>query len=405
MHSWGSVRIPRGCPHMYNTIKEKCFDGMPPRVHSCARAAHSCCRKIVSFASWPKRRNWQLLSRSYETLLKRFSPGFEVWRLRDAAPTLRDGIAKLRAHPNGSGCTCFRRGSRKLPVEGVVADAGQFFESVRASDADAAAALFRRAAHSGAPDRVTVSRSMRRRAFLGGRLDNPRHDLKTFAFMELALCLAAFARMTFVSVGDVVAEFTGVPIGGFMRKVRCSLILCRWETEWDEDDAHLQAQCFVPPGWRWSDAAACSRYVDDMIMLSRVLCRTCLEDALKCMHDVPFELSPRSRRLKWLDLTVDLDSLMIDLFPKAFSTAPAWASSPSALRAHVLSRVARWREVGMCLDQVIHHSARLVADLKARGWAPHHFRHVWFSARGCQASMEMDVARLSLRVAAGLPLQ
>ena len=137
------------------------------------------------------------------------------------------------------------------------------------------------------------------------------------------MCLAAFVRMNLASVGDCVVQFDGVPIGGFMSKIACSLILCVAETRWEENTPLLETHGFLPPGCRWSDVAACGRYVDDAAMVSAVLCKRCLQDALRLMYPVSFDVASEGRRIEWLDMVLDLDTCALDLLPKPFVTAPA----------------------------------------------------------------------------------
>ena len=123
------------------------------------------------------------------------------------------------------------------------------------------------AAAQGAPRIVTVFRSARRQAFMGGRIGNPRRDLASFDILELGLCLKAAVRMSLASVGDAVAEFTGVPIGGLLSKVASFLILCKAETEWCGDICRLRNNRFVPHGLQWDQSVCSKRYVDDVLMV------------------------------------------------------------------------------------------------------------------------------------------
>ena len=115
------------------------------------------------------------------------------------------------------------------------------------------------------------------------------------------------------------------------------------------------------------------------------------------MYPVPFDIASEGQRLVWLDLVVDLSGLSLDLAPKRFSTAPSWASSPQALRAYLLGRLARWKEIGLTQDQVVHHVSYLVVDMKSCGWGSKAFRHVLFSIRGRADFMELRVLMAALR--------
>eukprot|EP00435_Cladocopium_sp_Y103_P073634 s689_g44.t1 len=200
-------------------------------------------------------------------------------------------------------------------TEGIVADAGQFFESVTSSDADQAFLyVIRRAVAANSPMQVTVFRSARRHAYMGGSTGNPCIGQATFDFLELAMCIAAYVQLNLASVGDAVAQFSGVPIGGHLSKAVCSLIQA--ETEWSENEAYLARNHFLPPGMSWQRVCAAKRYVDDVLLVSALLCSTCLHDALEGIYPVKFDIACQGTELVWLDLIMSLCNLDIDLRPK-----------------------------------------------------------------------------------------
>lgn len=389
-------------PHIYNTIKSKCFCNVFPHYRTCSRAAHSCCRKIVSYCKWKKKQNWRMISRALETMTKKFIPGFEVWRLREAASDLRSSLSHLH-RPRTCCNQCFRCHGPKNRFEGLVADAGQFFESVQASEADEAFLfLIQRAVAAGSPATITVFRSARRRAYMGGSVGDPSRSKATFDFLELGMCLAAFVRLNLARVGDAVVKFSGVPIGGHLSKAVCSLILCRAETEWYNNRDYLVRARYVPPGLSWSEVTSCKRYVDDVILISAILCASCLRAALSEIYPVEFEVASSGTTLAWLDLKLDLSTLDIDLREKQFVTPPAWASSRSALRCFILSHVSRWLQIGLTQDQFIHHTARLLVDLKHCGWDQASFRHVYFAIRGRAHCLGVRLLLVALKLQSGL---
>ena len=216
-------------PRMYVTVKSKCYSGPPAVRRSCSRGGHSCCRKVVSFAAWPGKLCWRMVSRGLETIAKHFGDGFEAWRLRDAPEMLRKRPSVLQTAEIPSLATCFRCSSAKPPWSGVVADAGQFFEQTRIDQVESAMeTLLSRARAASGHSTVTVFRSSKRRAFMGGA-EHLRGAARTFTFDELACAMSAFARMTLCSVGVHTASMSGLPIGGFLSKIACSLVLCEAE--------------------------------------------------------------------------------------------------------------------------------------------------------------------------------
>ena len=117
-------------PYYYCTIKSKCFSS---HGRTCKKPVHSCVRKIVSFVAWPLRRRWRAIHRGLETVLKCTGMGDEVWRLRDARRIL-DSRMRFAGLSRGAG-PCRRCRCPKPIVICMTADAGQFYESVKAHHA------------------------------------------------------------------------------------------------------------------------------------------------------------------------------------------------------------------------------------------------------------------------------
>ena len=72
-------------------------------------------------------------------------------------------------------------------------------------------------------------------------------------------------RISFASVGNVVAQMTGVPIGGVLSKVATSVVLNWAEHVWHDRFLDLQNSFYSPMTLTWSQAVAHMRYVDDVI--------------------------------------------------------------------------------------------------------------------------------------------
>jgi hypothetical protein len=142
--------------------------------------------------------------------------------------------------------------------------------------------------------------------------------------------------------------------------------------------------------------------VDDVILISAMLCTSCLRAALSEIYPVEFEVACSGAALTWLDLKLELSTLEIDLRQKQFVTPPAWASSRSALRCFILSHVSRWLQIGLTQEQFIHHTARLLVDLKQCGWDQASFRHVYFAIRGRALCPGMSRLLVALKIQSGL---
>ena len=50
------------------------------------------------------------------------------------------------------------------------------------------------------------------------------------------------------------------------------------------------------------------RYIDDVILVSRIFCRQCLIDSLGVIYNVPFDVSDAGLCIKWLDMSLDLNT-------------------------------------------------------------------------------------------------
>ena len=308
LHRWLQIDChTHRLPHMYHTVKSKCFS-QEGCGRTCVKQHHSCVRKIISFACWPKRKQWQLISRAIETIIKRCSSTSEVFRLRDAG---RELVDRLMAHASRARAAsnyrehfhvCRRCRGPKHVWEGIVADAGQFFETVSPTEVEAAAsALFKHALTLGHPGVTTVFASRSRRAYFGGVKEHPTSTHRAFSLDELFMCAAAMSRMNLAQCGDRVVRTLGLPIGGFLSKVGCSLVLGHAEHVWTHDTVRLASSGYVPHEGSWQDAAAWARYVDDSILASMVLCRSCLKSAIDESSPVAFDPTADERRLKWLD--------------------------------------------------------------------------------------------------------
>ena len=117
-------------PHVYCSIKSKCDDANG-RGRTCVKEAHSCCRKIVS-TQWKVKGKWKQIGRAMETMTKRYSGGSETWTLKTAASDLRDRIRRVKAATCEPTERCKRCRKEKKRWEGIVANAGQFYEACHA---------------------------------------------------------------------------------------------------------------------------------------------------------------------------------------------------------------------------------------------------------------------------------
>ena len=382
LHGVFGIRFtPRWLPCLFISVKSKCFDTSGSgRV--CQKPAHSCCRKIVSFSQWPSHRRWKSLARAWETILKSTIPGFEVFRLKDAADTLRRDFTRVQAHALCSGCLpsqcqrCFRD---KDPWCGIVADAGQFFESVTASDIEAdARKIINRALAQSHPGTVSVRFAKNRIAWKDGRTQNRNKTIATYTLEEMLDALVAATSIQWVRVGSGVAQIRGLMIGSFVSKIACSIRLSLAEADW-ADTAAARVSAGFASFTSWRDLVVAVRSVDDLLMTSAVFCSSCLGTALQAWSPVAFDTVSRARDLPWLDCIVCLPSawsgdLRVVFAPKHLTTPPAWDCSPNALRSFLIGRCMRMHELQIGWDQAVTLTIEMYQSLRSCGWQIRHFR-------------------------------
>ena len=172
---------------MYLTVKGQCHDRLAlHRGRVCDKLGHLSCRKVVAFNKMPVKSVWRDISRALEALAKRCAGGCEVWRTRDAIPSLRSAL-EVRTARGGHLQCCERCGTAKREWEGLATDAWQMFESIDASVVmDAVGRMLARAKDKSGHDTVTVVRHKSSRAYIRGACVTRSLVSRTFAFDELA---------------------------------------------------------------------------------------------------------------------------------------------------------------------------------------------------------------------------
>jgi hypothetical protein len=329
-----------------------------------------------------------MIGRAIETLTKRHCGQGELWRLREAVPCWKAATRALGEPDPELACACVSCHASKPVWAGLVADAGQMFESIPASEVAAAFdAICDLAARDSGQSTTTVLKSRQRRAFAGGAAVTRPGASMTFSFEELKGCLKGFLCMDKCAAGDAVASMRGIPIGGFLSKAAASVRLCVAEHRW--------AQGFGGPV-PWREAVAARRYVDDLLMTSHRYCRACLEKFVGQIYPIRFDISPAASQLKWLDIVCDVTTQTHDMLEKPYSTPPAWATTASAFHGYVMGRAARWKELELSRRQLVRQAARLTLDLRGCGWPRAVFRQVYYALDGRDRDDVVVVLRAAL---------
>eukprot|EP00959_Pyramimonas_sp_CCMP1952_P369835 7746035-Pyramimonas_sp.AAC.1 len=74
-------------PYVFPTVKSKCFDA--DGTKKCAKAGHSCMRRIVNSAEAPGTAGYKCVGRAARHLLRASGTSCEVFNMNDAAAELR----------------------------------------------------------------------------------------------------------------------------------------------------------------------------------------------------------------------------------------------------------------------------------------------------------------------------
>eukprot|EP00746_Dinoflagellata_sp_MGD_P111007 gnl/MRDRNA2_/MRDRNA2_478694_c0_seq1.p1 gnl/MRDRNA2_/MRDRNA2_478694_c0~~gnl/MRDRNA2_/MRDRNA2_478694_c0_seq1.p1 ORF type:complete len:171 (-),score=14.16 gnl/MRDRNA2_/MRDRNA2_478694_c0_seq1:70-582(-) len=150
---------------------------------------------------------------------------------------------------------------------------------------------------------------------------------------------------------------------------------------------------------KWEDHVAALRYIDDLLLISNVYCSSCLASIVKDIDPIVFDIASQGRFLQWLDLTFYLDNGAIDYLSKEFFIPPPWGTSVKYSRAYILSRISRWKEISLSVEQLVSYMAAIIVDLKSCGWQRQHFRYVLHTVKGKPKDLEIQLLCCALEVA------
>ena len=399
----GLLRKRLTLSHIYTQIKPKCIqsDGSG---RTCVREAHSCCRKVQSFARWPHAMMWILCARSVETWCKRYTNTAEIFKMKETATILRRRVAHVAIRWSSSNiCKCFRCGMDKPHWAGAVADAGQFFEATSSQSARASIDwLMERLESLDAPRMLTLLRSARRVAWAGGSLTSARRDTVAITTEHATSVFKAAIGVAETRAGDTVVATKGLPIGHCFSKVACSVEMARAETEWQEKEKRWLHECGLPDDMQWTDIVAWARYVDDMICISPVLCEACLLHYLSCMSSVPYDQASGGDKLDWTDVSIILPNSHTEvpyIVPKfkPLETPPVWDANMRAVRAMLIAKCFRLVQLRVDLASIIPAVCDMVRSLKKYGWTDKQLRYLQYSTSGYDCNPPVQALQAALR--------
>lgn len=176
------------------------------------------------------------------------------------------------------------------------------------------------------------------------------------------------------------------------RELAC-IVLGGEERRWKQSqqrqiEAGFQSQ--VP----WEKAVLHLRYIDDIVLVSRVYCSRCLRQAVNLMYSVPFDCSsPTERILCWLDVKILLDSGDLGVLFKPLFPSPPWNSNVLYLRNLFLGRFHRWKEIAPLQVEWQRAVIGLLLDVQKAGWQ---FAKVLFILHSIHLEIYQDFVIFSL---------
>ena len=306
----------------------------------------------------------------------------------DSIPTPLRGIVECQG----------RMGDASL----VVLDAPAMFEQL---SAERAVTLLASAARAATLEGYRGVRLLRSRRLAGWLARNPDASDSRSDFVSFQRVLDIFALATAhrrVRFGDSVWEqTTGTPIGGLTSRTAASCVpgWCELAFMRGRNPAclpHARSRGILP-----DQALGLTRYVDDLLATSRMVCRECTEQAVRQIYagHVSFARSEASDvEVSWLDMTLHADATGLCIRPRqddlpwlaTSGNAPPtrWRIQPPALFAHPaaaapvlrslrLGRETRWMQMALG-DAALHQALALeLATWIRAGWSWHTIRSVW----------------------------
>ena len=249
--AWEALRHRTGC---HNRISPPVQVLQSRRTSVCEKKGHSCVRKIVAYTKWPKREARQA-GRCMEKLVRVFGDGWEAWTLHTAPGEVRTGMKLLQSSEKPDVCERCQKSTEM--VRGLVCDAGQFYETVSATQAMTAMSnLVTRVRRKSDFDSATVFLHKKRRVFFGG-VPNARYGrMWCFSLEELKKYFGIAMCLSLTGLGDRVVRMNGLPIGGLLSKVAASVVLSQEEREWSENETRRASIGHHKTGRRWSSLGA-----------------------------------------------------------------------------------------------------------------------------------------------------
>ena len=381
-------------PYVYTTLKSKCFYDGCKVGRCCQKLAHSCVRKICSYAKWPKRRVWQCFNRGADVILRHMCPGFEAHGLKDATVKLREGLRDLDvpADPH----TCLRCQAAKQRFVAIVADAGQFYEEVAPQRAlEAGFAVFSAAASAGWKG-VAVARTRKFFGFLTCDLQGGRGKFVRLGLSDIFAAFSTAISVSLVSVGQAVAMLSGLPIGGLMSKLASSMVLCQEEENWKTSHMRRLRAGFYSLRQSWRRTVCHVRYVDDVFLGTHSFCKDCLVDLLLHVYEERFDVAENEFPLHFLDMVVGSDKCLTPK-RKVLQIPPPWATGESYIRPLLVGALHRASQICESPSDLHLYMLHFLSDCMSCGWNSRALSKVLFTVHIARLHKTICLLRAAIR--------
>ena len=191
-----------------------------------------------------------------------------------------------------------------------------------------------------------------------------------FSLQDISCTFFAAMCVSLVSVGHLVASLKGLPIGGLLSRAATSAYLASKEHAWlSSSSVRLEAGFHSIAGF-WRNTMLHLRYVDDVLLASRALCRQCLLQVFPLVYsEVSFKVAPPGLSQIWLDMHIVC--ITGDVFPKPRKpcTPPPWGTSRAYIRPLILGAMLRATAVSTSDSAVRIFMLQFLIGLRQSGWS------------------------------------
>ena len=274
-------------PLLFPLVKSKCYSDEGERT--CTKEGHSHWRRILDMSGTPYAAGWKTTARGIRAVVQESGVSREIFDINYARKHLQQAFFCLERSENPSVCMCCQ-GAMEPGLHVVTVDIDQAFESCKASSIvpawDYVANQYRA---SVGQERLLIRRGKRFIAKHGTEVRQYGRGWWALSLSVLRRALVMASYQTLVMMGDVALEMAGMAIGGVMSAAAVSVKLGS-----EEGKARHPHEFPGLPSFRFhgdpQKAVNWSRYVDDLLAGSFILCCSCIFSHLQGVFEEPLSL-------------------------------------------------------------------------------------------------------------------